>query len=206
MYGLDSLDAICPEDEIDRDIRKGTYGASKAKLVSEILRKIVQNVKGTNSTVFVISQTRDNIGVTFGSKKTRSGGKALKFFSTHEIWLAIKGHILRKKRDVGIEVRIRIGKNKLTGKLREVDFPIYYDYGIDDTLSCIRFLVDEGKWSRNKEGIIKTNTFFEDSLKEEPLAHYIESMNFKDNLIELVTDTWREIELSISTQRKPKYR
>ena len=54
IHGLDSLDSICPEDEIERDVREGTYGGQKPKLISEILRKIVQKVKGSNSMVFII--------------------------------------------------------------------------------------------------------------------------------------------------------
>lgn len=206
IYGLDSLDAICDEDEIDRDIRKGSYGAKKPKLVSEIMRKIVQNIKGTLSSVFVISQTRDNIGVMFGDKKTRSGGKALRFFCTHELWLAVKGHIKRRDRDVGVDVRVKVGKNKLTGKLRIVEFPIYYDYGIDDTVSCIRFLVDEKVWSRKKGGEIDTkDPLLPEGMNEEELARHIEDNNLKGQLVGIVTHTWREIEASIATKRKPKY-
>lgn len=206
IYGLDSLDAICDEDEIDRDIRKGSYGAKKPKLVSEIMRKIVQNVKGTLSSVFIISQTRDNIGVMFGDKKTRSGGKALKFFCTHELWLAVKGPIKRKDRNVGVEVRVKVGKNKLTGKLRIVEFPIYYDYGIDDTVSCIRFLVEEKVWSRKKGGEIDTkDPLLPEGLNEEELARHIEDNNLKDQLVQITTNTWREIEANIATNRKPKY-
>ncbi len=202
IEGLDSLDAICDEDEIERDIRKGTFGGKKPKLMSEILRKIVQKVKGSNSMVFIISQTRDNIGITFGSKKTRSGGRALKFFASHEIWLAIKGHIKRKDRDVGVEVVVKVGKNKLTGKLRQVEFPIYYDYGVDDTVSCIRFLITEGVFTRKKGGEI-TSPFI--NAKEDDLANYIESNNLKGELVQMVTDKWREIEDSIKTNRIPKY-
>jgi recombination protein RecA len=150
-YGLDSMDAISSDDEINADVRKGTYGASKPKLIGQVLRKIATKIKNGNSVVFVISQTRDAIGVMFGDKKTRSGGKALKFFSTHEMWMAVKEHLKRKGLDVGVLVRVKVSKNKLTGKLRIVEFPIYYDYGIDDISSCIDFLMSEGRWKTGKK-------------------------------------------------------
>jgi len=205
VYCLDSLDAICTEDEIERDIRKGTFGGQKPKLISEILRKIVQNLKGTNSTVFVISQTRDNIGVSFGDKKTRSGGKALKFFSTHELWLAVKGHIKRKERDVGVEVKVKISKNKLTGKLRTIEFPIYYDYGIDDIYSCIAFLIAEGRWSESKKVIDTKGDFGEISYKLNALIEHIENNDLKSELVRMVAETWYDIETSIATNRRKKY-
>lgn len=204
IYGLDSLDAISSEEEIERDVRKGTFGASKPKLIGEILRKIVQNVNKTNSIVFVISQTRDAIGVMFGDKKTRSGGKALKFFSSHELWLAVKGHIKRKERDVGVNVRVKVGKNKLTGKLRIIEFPIYYDYGIDDIASCIDFLITEKRWSAVR-GKIDTKGDFDCEGKEEDLIAHIEENDLYDRLVEITTETWHEIENSIATQRRPKY-
>ncbi len=204
VYGLDSLDAICTEDEIERDVRKGTFGGQKPKLISEILRKIVQRIKGSSSAVFVISQTRDNIGVSFGEKKTRSGGKALKFFSTHELWMAITGHIKRKERDVGVNVKVKISKNKLTGKLRTVSFPIYYDYGIDDIASCIDFLVEEDIWSETKK-VIDTKGFVDKSMHHTKLIAEIEDNNRRKELIDLVAETWYDIERSISTDRRPKY-
>lgn len=205
VYALDSLDAICTEDEIDRDIRKGTFGGQKPKLISEILRKIVQNIKKSDSAVFIISQTRDNIGVSFGSKKTRSGGKALKFFCTHELWMAVEGTIKRKERPVGVDVIVKISKNKLTGKLRKVRFPIYYDYGIDDTASCIDFLIEEKVWTEVKSVINTKGYFATEPINRHKLIAMIEDENKKSDLVDLVAKTWHDIESSIATDRKPKY-
>jgi hypothetical protein len=138
----------------------------------------------------------------FGDKRTRSGGKALKFFSTHELWLAVKSHIKRKDLDVGVFVRVKVGKNKLTGKLRIVEFPIYYDYGIDDTVSCINFLIEEKVWKRDKGGMIHS---LWGEFKEEDLANHIEKNGERDTLIDIVTRTWREREAEIATNRLPKY-
>lgn len=222
LYGLDSLDAICTEDEMEADPRKGDYGGKKPKLIGQILRKIVQKVANSNSAIFIISQTRDKIGVTFGSKKTRSGGRALKFYSTHELWLAVESHIKRKDRDVGVNVLVKIGKNKLTGKLRTVRFPIYYDYGIDDTTSCIEFLIEEGFWKKAKTEKEKTTRekLTDDPEKEkrtskyatefgdmtvDALVKYIEDNDLKPELVEITAKAWYEIEDSIRTKRKPKY-
>jgi hypothetical protein len=205
VYGLDSLDMICTEDEIDRDIRKGSFGGQKPKLIGEILRKFVQDIKNTDSALIIVSQTRDNIGVSFGSKKTRSGGKALHFASTHELWLAVREHIKRKDRDVGVCVKVKVSKNKLTGKLRTIEFPIYYDYGIDDITSCIDFLIDEKVWSE-KNGILMANgEFGNEKTKRDSLIPIIEDGG-KEALVDLVTNLWYEIEDSIATKdRKPKY-
>jgi len=210
IYGLDSFDSVGSEEERTRfdDLVKkgeasGSYKTEKARMSGELFRVIVDHLSKTKSILFVISQTRDNIGATFGEKKIRSGGNALRFYSTHEVWLHIKGHIKRRERDVGVDIIARVKKNKLTGKLRTVEFPIYFDYGVDDVLSCINWLVNEKFWGR-KMGVINTCGDFIDA-KEEELIQYIESNNLEPKLKSIVTESWNEIERSIATNRKPKF-
>ena len=215
IYLLDSLDALTSEEEIDRIEKrigateaqrkkmKGSYKTEKAKTLSEMLRIIVGGLKYTDSLVVIISQTRDNIGVTFGSKKTRRGGRALRFYSSHEIWLAIESRIYLKKRETGINVVASITKNKLTGKRRKINFPIYYDYGLDDIDSCINFLIKEGVWSK-KGRIIKTNGFVNDgSLKK--VIKRIAQQDKEHSLAIETTKAWLAIEESLNPRRKPKF-
>jgi len=203
---LDSLDATTTVAEYAREIDEGSYRVEKARLMPEILRKIAGKVKDTNSLIIVVSQAKEPIGMTFGaSTKTRAGGKALHFFCTYEIWMAIKSHIKRKDRDVGVNVRVKISKNKMTGKQREIEFPIYFDYGIDDETSMINFLLEEGVWNKPKNArSINTNGDFIDGTMETIIKH-IEENNGKDKLIQIVAKKWREIEDSIATNRKGKY-
>ena len=202
IYGEDSFDALTSEAELKRDIRDGSYKMEKAKISGEILRKIVGKINGTDSLLIIISQTRENIGVTFGSKKTRSGGKALHFYCTHELWTAVKGHIKRKERDVGVNIIVKISKNKFTGKLRTIEFPIYFDYGIDNIGSCIDWLIEEKHWIVQKRTINAQE--FIDATKEK-LIQYIEEEKLESKLIEIVAKKWRAIEESIATNRPGKY-
>lgn len=205
IYGLDSFDALTSIAELKRDIRDGTYGMEKPKLSGEILRKIVGRISDSESLVVVISQTRDKIGATFGPQKTRAGGKALHFYCTHELWLAVKSHIKRKDRDVGVNVIVKISKNKFTGKLRTVSFDILYDYGIDCIGSQIDWLVEEKFWGKpSGKRVIETKGDFIDATREKLIEH-IENNNFKDKLIQIVAKRWKEIEESIATDRRGKY-
>jgi RecA/RadA recombinase len=203
VYGLDSFDALSAEAELKRDIREGTYGQEKPKMAGIILRKVCGKIADTESGVFVISQTRDNIGVTFGSKKTRSGGKALRFYSTHEMWLAVEGHIKRRERDVGVDVICKISKNKLTGKLRTIGFPIIYDYGVDNVASMVDFLLDEKVWKKEGRKVVTGN--FLEPMGYEALIKSIVDLELIGEVSGLVVDKWREIEESIVTDRPRKY-
>jgi RecA/RadA recombinase len=207
IYVLDSFDALTSKaEEKSTTIGEGTYGTEKAKLGGSILRQIMRDLRNTDSWLGIISQTRQKIGITFGSKKTRSGGDALRFNSTHEVWMHIKEHIKSKNREIGVKVVVQVKKNKLTGKRREVSFPIYYDYGIDDIGSCIDFLLEEGFWRQKAKGVskIETGGDFKDMTKDK-LIEYIEGDNLESQLSEIVGQCWAKIEKDILTKRKPRY-
>jgi hypothetical protein len=94
----------------------------------------------------VISQVRVNIGVTFGEKYHRSGGKAMDFYASQILWLSHMGTIVVKrngfKRIVGVRVRARCKKNKLIAPFGECEFIIRFGYGIDSNAANSAFLTE----------------------------------------------------------------
>jgi hypothetical protein len=70
---VDSLDALSDRSEMDRDIDEGSYGANKAKKMSEMFRRLTQTMSDKNVTLLIVSQVRDKIGAMFGAKHTRTG-------------------------------------------------------------------------------------------------------------------------------------
>jgi len=144
LYILDSLDACSSEAEMKRDVGAGSYGQEKAKGLSELFRKLVKKLREKQCTLIVISQIRDNIGVTFGETKKRSGGHALDFYATQVFWLAqiksLKKIVTKVERTIGVEVRARNKKNKAGKPYRQVDFTILFSYGVADEVSMINWL------------------------------------------------------------------
>lgn len=214
IYVLDSFDALDAEGdqkklEKFRDARKkgnkakGTYAMAKPKKSSELLRNICAALKRSNSVLIIISQTRDNIDPLSFESKTRSGGRALKFYAFHEIWLAMAGKIPKRERIIGNYVQAKISKNKLTGKIREVGFPIYYDYGVDDLASCIQFMVKEGFWKKSKLTIHADDLNL--SGTQAKLIQEIEDRGLERKLRRAVGKAWMEIEEELKLNRKPKY-
>lgn len=144
FYILDSVDALSDDAEMGRELGDATYGTAKAKLLSEFFRKHVKLLAEANCTLFMISQIRDKIGVTFGEKKTRSGGRALDFYASQIVWLYEAGKIKRQAsgidKIVGIDVRFRVKKNKLAPAHAEAEQQILFNYGVDDEASMIDWL------------------------------------------------------------------
>ena len=146
MYILDSLDALSDASEMTRDIDKGSFGAEKAKKLSQLFRRLVSKIANKNCLLVIVSQIRDKIGVTFGETKTRSGGKALDFYASQIIWLSeinkLKKTALGVERVIGIETRVRTKKNKVGLAFREADMTIIFNYGLDDEASMLNWIKD----------------------------------------------------------------
>lgn len=225
IYVVDSFDALTSEAAIEKDQdnrtkrekgnnTKGSYGDGKAKKSSEMFSQRIQEIAEMGSFLIIISQTRDNIG--FGAQftpKVRSGGRALKFYAYHEIWLACQKKEKKGKRTVETNVQAKVTKNKLNGRHGEAYFPILFDYGVDNIKSCINFLTDEGDWTDNK-GRINSQGFVpktKDSKKRDVhrtmagTIKYIEDNNLEDELFGLVQEAYDKVIEGLRPNRKRRY-
>jgi recombination protein RecA len=143
LFIIDSLDALTTETEKARGMG-ASYGTDKAKLMSQLFRCVNSAVAEANITVMIVSQERDKIGLVFGRKSTRSGGRALDFYASQVVWLAQLKRLTKtihgQKRVTGIRVRAKLEKNKVGTPYLEADFPILFGYGIDDKRACEEWL------------------------------------------------------------------
>lgn len=144
LYIVDSLDALSDKAEQKRDIEDGTYGVSKAKLMSEMFRRDKRKWQKAKITLMIISQVRDKINATFGRKWTRSGGRAMDFYASQVLYLAEIKKLYKTVRGVkrahGVVIRAKVTKNKVGIPFREVDFSLIFGYGIDDVLASLDWL------------------------------------------------------------------
>lgn len=220
IYILDSMDVLDTKADAKkfnkkknaRDTEKeesGSYGTAKAKMNSEGLRRITRQLKKNGSILIIITQTRDNIG--FGAQfnpKTRGGGRALKFYSRLEMWSAVKGELTKsvrgKNRQLGILSQIKVKKNHVTGKKRTVEIPIYHSTGLDDIGSCVDYLIDEKQWKKTNSGILATG-LTDTKMNRSQLIRFIETEELENDLRELVSDVWQEIDDASRIKRKKRY-
>jgi RecA/RadA recombinase len=224
VYVLDSMDALSSVDELKsfqeakktvrkasegEDVKlKGNYGDGKAKKNSAYLRSVMGSLSKSGSILILINQTRDNIGrdAQF-NPKTKSGGNALTFYASLEIWLSIKERLSKEVNDrdrpIGIITKFRVKKNRLSGKDRTVLVPIYYSHGFDDTQSMVDFLVLEGHWKRFGSRVDARD--FEYSGTVEQIVRHVEQNDLEDKLKKVVAEVWNEIEKKCSVERKKRY-
>lgn len=239
IYIMDSMDVLSSEDETkkfeqhkkfarkdkqkqDEAIEKGkepkgSYGDGKAKKNSANIRRVLDHLRDTGSILIIISQTRDNIGAGFWeSDKTRSGGKALSFYASIEIWTSVRRELSKtvndKKRQIGIVSTCHVKKNRVNGKHRRVDVNFYHSHGIDDIGTIVDWLVEEGRWDASKkkgtpieERTTITAKEFNFKGRKDRLIRKIEEEGLEAKLKELAGKVWDEIESECTVERKPRY-
>lgn len=206
LYIVDSLDALSDKAEQERKISDSTYGASKPKQLGQLFRRLVKPLEKSNVLVMIVSQVRDAIGVTFGDKHTRSGGRALDFYASQILWLAnlgqIKKTINKVQRTVGVRTKAKTKKNKVGQPFRECEFEILFGYGIDDVSSGLEFLKEAGRLDEldltaNDRALVAFKKTFHEGSRDEQLE-------MRTALNAAVRKVWYEIEASF-TPPKGKY-
>lgn len=225
IYVLDSMDSLNPEDDTEKFQEKktaynkkrltgkaadtsGSYGTAKAKANSNGLRLLMDPLRETGSILIIISQSRKNIG--FGAQfnpDVQSGGTALKFYATLQMWTTVKELIKKrvagKDRQIGIRTKIHVKKNRLTGRDRAVNLPIYHSTGLGEVDSCVDWLIDEKHWKGTIDTVEAPEFGF--SGDKEELICKIHSDGEEDKLAALVEERWNAIERACHVERKSKY-
>lgn len=199
IYVLDSLDALSDEAEMKREFGEATYGANKAKALSEFFRKSARKIEQAQVLLMIVSQVRDNIGAMFGDKHKRSGGRALDFYASQVLWLAhiktLDKTIAKVKRPYGITVRAKVKKNKVGLPFRECDFDFLFGYGIDDVGASLDWLTKVGRMSDSEAG---------ERLDKIEITEGSDRLALEYNLRLLVGAAWQEIETTF-LPRRAKY-
>jgi len=224
----DSMDALMPKADMKHfttmksQVKKGeegagSYGTAKAKMNSSHMRlasNFMQRHGG--SILLIMGQTRDKINTTFWDpeKKTRGGGKALKFYATLEIWSSVRKELTKKltgysdkKRQLGILSQIQVKKNHITGRKRMIEVPIYHSTGVDDLGSLVDFLVEEGHWKtsgKDDKGKITASEFGIEAYHDKLITR-LDEEDKHEEVKKIASEVWQSIEEQLKVQRKRRY-
>lgn len=213
LYIVDSWDSLGSSAETkrfeesvakDKDM-EGSYALEKQKFAGRFFAHISGKMENNSkdATLFIISQVRTKIGITFGKKTYRAGGKALDFYTHQVAWIAEMEKLTKTKRKhkrvYGIKSKVKVERSKVGKPFRESNFTILFDYGIDDINSMADFLYGKGSIRFNGNSFSQRPTF----------VKYIESdKGHEDKLISATEEEWFEIEQAFEdevTDRKKRY-
>jgi len=218
VYIMDSYDVLTSDAECSKfDSNKkefakgkemaGAYGDGKAKIHSANMRRLIAPLKKSKSILIGISQTRDKIGhMAFG--KGRSGGYAITFYNSVEIWYELHKPITRTvngiARPIGNTIKVKIKKNRVCGCTPTIYISVLNQLGIDDTNDCINYLVETEKhWGKSGTKIIAPEFDFEGT--QEKLIQTLEEADRVLELQKLCETVWNDIREKSKVSRKSRY-
>lgn len=180
---IDSVAAMVPRAEIQGDFGDSHVGLH-ARLWSQAMRKLVGPLHQTNTTLILINQIREKIGVTWGSPEVTTGGRAIPFYASVRLDLRRISTIKDGDEAVANRVKVKVTKNKLAPPFRTCEFDITFGEGINrygelvDLGSKYGVIDKAGSWFKYEgRQLAQGRANVMELLREDPtLADEIESM------------------------------
>lgn len=145
---VDSVAALVPKDEIE-----GTMGdlqvGLQARMMSKAMRKLINVLSRSNTTLLFINQLRQKIGVMFGPSEVTTGGNALKYYASVRLDVRRIGTVKRGEDTIGNRTKVKVVKNKLAPPLRQVEFDIIFGRGINRCGEIVEMAEAQGAITRS---------------------------------------------------------
>ncbi len=138
---VDSVAALVPQVELEGEMGDQQMGLH-ARLMSKACRKITGPASKNNVTLLMINQTRNKIGVVWGSPITTTGGAALSFYSSIRLDISRSGQVKDGDEAVANETTVKVVKNKTANPYKVANFQIKFGEGVDKNLDLLRIAVD----------------------------------------------------------------
>jgi len=139
---VDSVAALTPIEEIEGEMGD-SHVALQARLMSQAMRKLTHTVAKNNVALIFINQIREKVGVMFGNNETTPGGRALRFYASVRIELRRGEPIKEGDEQVGVKIKVRVTKNRLSPPYKRAEFPVYFGKRIDPIDELFILALDE---------------------------------------------------------------
>jgi recombination protein RecA len=149
---VDSQSAAPPKAILDGEMGDSTIGL-QARNNSKFCMKVKGLLSINNTTLFLVSQTRNMIGGMGGDPLTTTGGEAIKFYSDVR-WKVWK---LNDKDNELSKTTVDVVKSKVSKPFGQAKFSILWGFGIDklgeiiDYAEDFKIITRNGSWYSYKE-------------------------------------------------------
>lgn len=127
----------------------------RARVISAEMRKLQSMVVEQDVTVYIINQTRDKIGVMYGSPETTPGGNAMKFYASLRFRTSTKKKIEHAtlEKFAGINMQVKNIKNRMCAPFHVAeDIKLYFESGIDPLSGLLTCLIQDERIKQKSGG------------------------------------------------------
>jgi recombination protein RecA len=139
---LDSVAALMPKAEMEDDIDKNQVG-QQSRMMSKAMRRLNATMTHTKTSLILINQLREKIGIMYGNKYTTPGGLAIRFYSSVRVEFFAKK--LKEGDDViGNEINLKVVKNKVRAPFGTGIVHLIHGQGIDESNEIAEAAVTTG--------------------------------------------------------------
>jgi len=151
---VDSIAGASTKTEMAADFDKDGYATAKALIISKAMRKITNLIGRERICLIITNQLRQKLNApAFSDPWTTPGGKGIPFHASVRLRLSSIGAIKAKRegRDeiVGSRVKAKLVKNRCGPPLRECEYEVYFDSGIDDYSSWLTVMKEHNLVSQS---------------------------------------------------------
>jgi recombination protein RecA len=141
---VDSIANALPKVENEGNFDKQGFGTQKAYLIGQGLRKLTKLISKQRVLLVFTNQLRYNMQPGSHEKWITPGGKAIPFVASLRLRLTQMVKIKKGDNVVGVTIEAHVLKNRFGPPYRKVQFDVYFDRGIDDVSSWLKFMKDNG--------------------------------------------------------------
>lgn len=122
---VDSVAAMVPKDEFDKEVGGGMIG-TRARLMSSVLPQLVSLCSEHAATIIFLNQERASNLMGYGAKSTTSGGNALPYYASVRIDMNRSGWIEVAGEKVGMKITAQTVKNKTFTPFRTAEMSLRF--------------------------------------------------------------------------------
>ena len=180
---FDSVANTPSKSELDESCDKKSMGGIGAEM-AQMMRKITKRLTHVKTSVIIINQLRDKIGVTFGNAEYMPGGRALKFQSDIIIWLRPSNWLPETGEPrIGKVSKFRVTKNRTAPPLQVGEFAIYFEGSVNNNEAIVKEALAMGI-------VFKAGAWYyysDDTKKTQGLLNFVEKL-ITENKIEEIKD------------------